>query len=122
MKFKYIMLSICLINLSGCAALQQMHEQWVKENCNTSAAFNSGLADGLQPDTSPKRSYADSCPSNQQAINDAYINGFTQGLQKRPQQINIEKNVNVKQSNAVSKVNTISLDERLRAEDAERRR
>ena len=94
MNFKTIILGMSILMLSGCATLEQMHQQWVKENCNPSAAFSAGVADGLNPGKSPKN-YADSCPDNQSALNDSYMNGFTQGLQKRPQQININNNVTV---------------------------
>ena len=95
MKYMFIVLGACLMTLTGCAALEQMHEQWVRENCNPQAAFNNGLSDGLSPGAMPKRSYADSCPVNQPMLNEAYMRGFSQGLEKRPQQININKNVNV---------------------------
>lgn len=94
MKIKAIATLGLLLSLSGCAALEQMHQDWLRENCNPPAAYNRGMTDGLTPGRMPD-SYAKSCPSNNAAINDAYMRGFTEGLRSRPQEININKNVNV---------------------------
>jgi hypothetical protein len=94
MKIKHIALLAVVSSLSGCAALEQMHQDWLKENCNPSSSYNQGLTDGLTPAQMP-HSYASSCPANNAAINDAYLKGFTEGLKSRPQEININKNVNV---------------------------
>lgn len=94
MKIKSLVILALLSTLSGCAALEQMHQDWLRENCNPSSSYKSGLTDGLTPARMPN-SYASSCPANVAAIDEAYLKGFGEGLKSRPQEININKNVNI---------------------------
>lgn len=92
MKIKAIAISAIVMSLTSCAALEQMHQDWLRENCNTTSAYNRGLTEGLTPGQMPNN-YGTSCPTNNAAISNAYFKGFSQGLQSRPQEININKNV-----------------------------
>ncbi|HSW70537.1 MAG TPA: hypothetical protein VLH77_00985, partial [Gammaproteobacteria bacterium] len=73
----------------------EMHKEWVRKNCTPGAAYNTGLTNGLTRGQMPERDYASSCPTNNEALNSAYLKGFSEGMKSRPQEININKNVTV---------------------------
>lgn len=99
MKTKLMILSAASIFLTSCAAFEQMRQESIKEHCNSNAAYNAGLTDGLTPQRTPDQNYASGyvCPeAGRDSINSSYLKGFTEGLKSRPQEITINKNVNVK--------------------------
>lgn len=79
--------------LSGCSAIEQMKQDWIRENCNPSAAYNNGMRDGLSPGRMPERNYASWCYSDRSVINAAYMQGFSKGIKARPQEVNVTKTV-----------------------------
>jgi hypothetical protein len=80
---------ICIsLGLVGCEAMTQMHRESVARHCVTSAAYNEGLKDGLTPGVNPERNYAADCPTNNNQLNMAYLNGFAHGMRSRPMVIN----------------------------------
>jgi hypothetical protein len=89
---KIVLSGFLLISLSGCAALEKMHQQWLVENCNVNAAYTNGLMDGLKSGAMPNN-YGNSCPVSQAQISSAYLRGFSKGLEGRPQEINVTRNV-----------------------------
>lgn len=96
MRVKVIALTLLSLFLSSCAEIDQFmkesHERWVSKFCNMNAAYQMGLEDGLRPDRNP---YFGNCPANNEALNAAYLRGFTEGLRGRPQEVTINKNVNI---------------------------
>lgn len=92
MKTKIGVLLMGSVLLSGCAQLEAMQQEWIKENCNAPAAYNAGMRDGLRQGAEPYN-FASSCPTNQVAINRAYNRGFSEGLSARPKQVIVEKRV-----------------------------
>ena len=99
MKIKICLLLGSIALLSGCATLEEMRQEWIKQKCNPPAAYNQGMHDGLIPGALPQTNFASICPANNIAINRAYNRGFSEGLQSRPKEININQQVNVQESN-----------------------
>lgn len=81
-----------VMSLSGCAALENMRQQWLAENCNVNAAYSNGLKNGLESGGMPNN-YANSCAVNQEEIGRAYLRGFSKGLEGRPKEINVNQTV-----------------------------
>lgn len=93
-KMHYIFLFFLAISLTNCAALEEMSKLELIERCQPVNAYNRGLTDGLTPHQIPRYNYAYRCETNQGAINQEYLRGFTEGLRSRPQEVNINKNIN----------------------------
>jgi hypothetical protein len=89
-------ISLLLINLSGCAELQQ---DWINDNCNASAAYANGMNDG-KDGQDMQANYAGGCPANISELNQAYQKGFKYGLAHAltpapvPAQVNIYNGTN----------------------------
>jgi len=75
--------------LSSCASIKQYRVEWIAKYCRTEAAYNAGLAAGLTPRTIPNQDYAKHCPKDNDALNGAYLKGFSEGAKSRPQQLSI---------------------------------
>lgn len=88
---KHFALILITFFLSSCATI----EEWIQKNCNPAAAYNAGLTRGLTPNTTPAADFAGNCPANNVAINGAYLKGYSEGIKSRPQEITINKNINV---------------------------
>lgn len=98
-KIQYMILFLFTISLTGCASLEEMHKEWLVKHCTSLAGYNQGLKDGLTPGHMPEDDYAGECSANRDVINSEYLRGFGEGIKSRPQEININKNVNVTNTN-----------------------
>ncbi|HLB57306.1 MAG TPA: hypothetical protein VJL60_00665 [Gammaproteobacteria bacterium] len=98
-KTKHILLILLTFSLTSCASLKAMHEEWLVKHCTSLAGYNQGLRDGLTPNQMPEYDYARECSANRDVINSEYLRGFGEGVKSRPQEININKNVNVTTTN-----------------------
>lgn len=86
---KSLSLMTVTLCLTGCAAMAQMQQQWIAQNCNKAAAYNAGMTAGLTPGSAPNPDYAQQCPINNLAINAAYLEGYRKGVSARPTEINV---------------------------------
>ncbi|WP_299495806.1 hypothetical protein [uncultured Shewanella sp.] len=81
---RYLLL-IVIISLSGCA---QMQQDWIAQHCNHQAAYSQGINDARHElDMQPN--YAESCPTSQVKLNQAYRQGYQFVLTNQPSSINI---------------------------------
>ena len=92
---KHFVLIVITLFLSSCATIEEWNKEWVQKNCNPAAAYNAGLTQGLTPNMTPASDFAGRCPVNNVAINGAYLKGYSEGIKSRPQEITINKNINV---------------------------
>lgn len=92
---KHLILILVAALLSSCATLEEWNKEWILENCNSVAAYNAGMTQGLTPHTNPDPNFASRCPTNKNTINTAYLKGFSEGARSRPKEVTINKNVNL---------------------------
>lgn len=97
---KIIGLLIASLALSSCASFEQWHKEWLVKHCTVEAGYNSGLTDGLTAGKMPDQDYANQCSANNNAINHAYLSGFSEGMKSRPQEININKTIKIDEKKA----------------------
>jgi hypothetical protein len=73
--------------------MAQMQQQWVAQNCNPQAAYNTGLQAGLTPNSAPDPSYLNQCSINQfPQLSSSYLEGFRKGVSSRPNEVNVNTN------------------------------